>query len=144
MYLANGTNTTNATAATSRVYHVVVRRLMSQTSVSNVLVIKATQAGITVEQPAMVQLSDKPLTGNFRITCPFENNDKVSNPITTEDIALNTHPRWIKESIFKNCSGFYDRLDVFRAEDGGYHGPSYPANGVGIYIRFIGKNGPQV
>jgi hypothetical protein len=89
-------------------------------------------------------MSTKPVTGNYRITCPIPGNDQTLQPITTNDIALNTHPRWVKESIFKNCSGLYDKLDVWRHDDGRYGGPRYPGNGVGFYIRFIGKNGPQV
>jgi len=54
MYLANGTNTTNATAATSSVYHIVLKKLIAGTSVSNIMLIKSTQAGIQVEQPSAV------------------------------------------------------------------------------------------
>jgi hypothetical protein len=139
MYQANGTNTTNVTLATERVYHVVVRKLISQSSVSNIQVIKQTQATVTVEQPTMVQLSDQPVKGKYRITCPIPGNDMTLQPITTEDIDRDTHPRWIRESIYKNCSGFYDKIDVWRA-NGKY---DYTANGIGLYLRFIGKNGPQ-
>jgi len=40
MYLANGTNTTNATEAASAVYHIVVKKLITGSSVSNVMLIK--------------------------------------------------------------------------------------------------------
>lgn len=102
------------------------------------MVIKSTQATIQVEQPATIQLSDKPLKGSYRITCPFTGNDLTSSPITTEDIDLGTHERWIREAISKNCSGYYDRIDVWKSGD--YYSV---VNGIGLYIRFVGKNGAQ-
>lgn len=42
MYMANGTNTTNATLEASRVYHIVLKKLITGTSVSNIMVIKQT------------------------------------------------------------------------------------------------------
>ena len=102
------------------------------------MVIKKTSASITVDQPSTVQISDQPLNGTYRITCPILNNDIASNPITTEDIKLTENPRWIKEKIYKNCSGTYDKLDVWYA-------PTYPyaQNGVGLYIKFTGMSGNQ-
>lgn len=86
-----------------------------------------------------VQLSDKPLKGNFRITCPLPGNDMTLSPITTNDIKLSEHEYWISHSISKNCSGFYDKIDVWKG-NGLFE---YSANGVGLYVRFTGKNGPQ-
>jgi len=46
MYMANGTNTTNSTEATTYVYHVWMRKLIRTPSVSNIMAIKKTQAQI--------------------------------------------------------------------------------------------------
>lgn len=40
MYMANGTNTTNATMADTYVYHIMVKKLISQATVNNIQVIK--------------------------------------------------------------------------------------------------------
>jgi hypothetical protein len=61
------------------------------------------------------------------------------SPITTNDIKLSESERWIREAISRNCTGFYDRIDVWRAR-GIFE---YTDNGIGLYVRFIGKNGPQ-
>lgn len=96
MFDVNGTNTTNVTLATSYVYHVVTRKLISTVSVSKVLVAaQQTQATVSVELPSDVQLSSAPLSGKFRITCPLENNDLVEEPIATADIKMNEWDRWI-------------------------------------------------
>jgi len=42
MYMANGTNTTNSTEATTYVYHVWMRKLIRTPSVSNIMAIKKT------------------------------------------------------------------------------------------------------
>jgi len=63
-------------------------------------------------------------------------NDQQLSPLTTEDIKLDEQPRWIAEKIFKNCSGYYDRIDVWRAETF-----DYVDNGIGLFLRFIGRNG---
>lgn len=73
--MANGTNTTNVTEATTYVYHITLRKLISGESVAAIKVSKQTKASITVELPSKVQLSSEPLSGKFRITCPFEGND---------------------------------------------------------------------
>jgi hypothetical protein len=44
MYMANGTNTTNATEAASYVYHIRVKKLISTPSVSNIMAVRKTQA----------------------------------------------------------------------------------------------------
>lgn len=135
--MTNGTITTNVTEAASYVYHIQLLRLISGTSVSNIMVSKQTQATITVEQPKDVQLSSEPLTGKFRITCPIEGNDKAQVPITTDDIKLNEHVRWIQQAIFRKCAGFYDRLEVWDNTAKF----AYRSNGIGLYIRFVGVNG---
>jgi hypothetical protein len=54
MYMANGTNTTNVTFATSYVYHIRLTRLINGPSVANIMVSKITKAIIAVELPTAV------------------------------------------------------------------------------------------
>lgn len=55
MYDVNGTETTNTTNATSYVYHVVLRTLINDMSVTSISVVKAsTSASITVDLPTDV------------------------------------------------------------------------------------------
>jgi len=87
--------------------------------------------------PSAVQVSDAPLNGTYRITCPGPTgNDIALNPFVSEDIPLSHHTRWIALSIYRNCSGTYDKLEVWNA--GSYE---YVENGISLYIRFIGMNG---
>lgn len=58
------------------------------------------------------------------------------NPYVSENIALSTSGRWIADKIYRNCSGNYDKLEVWNA--GKY---AYTANGISLYIRFVGRNG---
>lgn len=121
MYLANGTNTTNATEATSYVYHITMKKLIDGTSVSNIGSISKTSATIAVELPTAVMTSTAPLSGSYRITCPDPvGNDVAADPYTTTDIPLTQSSRWIAQSIFKNCSGTYDKLEVWNANTFSY------------------------
>lgn len=54
MYLANGTNTTNATAATKHIFHIKLRRLISGVSAGNALISKSTTSTVTFTIPADV------------------------------------------------------------------------------------------
>jgi hypothetical protein len=82
-------------------------------------------------------LSDPPLNGTYRITCPGPvGNDIALNPFTSEDIPLSHTGRWIALKMYRNCSGIYDKLEIWNA--GKY---PYWQNGISLYIRFIGKNG---
>lgn len=139
MFMANGTNTTNVTEAASYVYHIKMLKFISGSSVANIMVSKQTQATITVDQPSDVQLSSPPLTGKFRITCPIVGNDVAIEPIATDDIKLSEWTRWIQQAIFRKCAGLYDQVEVWENTSKF----AYRQNGVGLYIRFIGKNGPQ-
>lgn len=137
MYMANGTNTTNATLATQHVYHIIMKKLISTASVSNIMAVRKTQAQIAIELPSSLQLSDKPLNGSYRITCPGPvGNDIALNPLTSLDIPRTHHSRWIALQMYRNCSGIYDKLEIWNA--GKY---PYIENGISLYIRFIGKNG---
>lgn len=49
LYLANGTNTTNLTEAETIVYHIVMKKLISTPSASNIM---ATNPKVTVEKPS--------------------------------------------------------------------------------------------
>jgi hypothetical protein len=51
MYLADGTNTTNQTAAVKHVFYINLRRLITGTTTSQVLVSKNTSATVTFEAP---------------------------------------------------------------------------------------------
>jgi hypothetical protein len=51
MYDSNGTNTTNTTEAETYVYHIVMRKLISTVSASNIIVAKKTQATVSFELP---------------------------------------------------------------------------------------------
>ena len=55
---------------------------------------------------------------------------------TSLDITLSTSGWWIALKIYRNCSGTYDKLEVWNA--GKY---SYVENGISLYVRFIGRNG---
>ena len=136
--MANGTNTTNATEATSYVYHIEIVKFISGSSVANIAVVKASSATIAVELPNVVQLSSEPLSGKFRITCPIEGNDLVAEPLTTDELSLHEGTRWIQQAIFRKCPGMYDKLEVWSAANFPYR-----QNGIGLYIRFIGSNGPK-
>lgn len=75
-YDVNGTITTNDTLVTSYVYHIVVKKYISEPSISAIIVsAQQTSATVTYELPSAVQLSSAPLSGKFRITCPIEGND---------------------------------------------------------------------
>lgn len=137
MYLADGTETTSTTNATTYIYHVVLRKLVSQPTYANVRVIKASQSTITVDQSSTVQLSDAPLNGTFRVVCPGpEGNDVAAQPYTTEDIPLTYSGYWVAEMIARNCSGTRNNLEIWRANTF-----TYSENGLAYWIRFIGKNG---
>jgi hypothetical protein len=58
------------------------------------------------------------------------------NPYQSENIALSTSGRWIARKIYQNCSGNYDKLEIWGA--GKY---PYIENGISMYIRFVGRNG---
>ena len=73
--MANGTNTTNTTLGSQYTYVITLKKLISSTSVTNIMVVKNTQAYLLAEMPSQVQQSTKPLTGSYRITCP----DPVDN-----------------------------------------------------------------
>lgn len=62
------------------------------------MVSKQTKATIAVTTPQNLQLSSPPLSGKFRITCPFEGNDLVPDAmaLATDGINLNENPRWIQ------------------------------------------------
>jgi hypothetical protein len=109
MYLANGTNTTNATLAETYVYHVVLKKLITGTSVNTIL---STTPNTMITLPMEVQTSSPPLAGHFKITCPLMNNDIALNPITTADISIGHNTHDIKYRIYKACMGAYDKLDV--------------------------------
>ena len=113
MFMANGTNTTNSTEATSYVYHIKMLKFIDGASVTNIMVSKQTKATIVVEQPIDVQLSSPPLSGKFRITCPIEGNDIAIEPIATDDIKLSESVNDIKYALFRKCAGLYDRIDVW-------------------------------
>lgn len=49
MYMANGTNTTNATLGTTHVFFVRLRKLINGVSATNALIAKATSSSVTVE-----------------------------------------------------------------------------------------------
>lgn len=44
--------------------------------------------------------------------------------------------------IFRGCPGTYDRLQLW--EPNAILDYKYKENGVGFYIRFVGRNGPNV
>lgn len=138
MYLANGTNTTNATEASQYVYHITLKKLISGSSVSKIMISKQTQATIAVSEPKDVQLSSEPMSGKFRITCPIEGNDVAPEPIATDEIKLHEWQRWIQQAIFRKCAGFYDKIEVWDNTAKF----AYRENGIGLYLRFVGKNGP--
>lgn len=137
MYMANGTNTTNATLADQYVYHVRLRKLINGTTVSNIQVVKKTTAVITAELPSTVQTSSMPFSGKFKLTCPGPtNNDIALNPFLSNDISLSQDPYSMARLIYFNCSGTYDKLEVWHA----YKYP-YTANGISYYVRFVGMPG---
>lgn len=104
---------------------------------ANINLIKKTTATVTVELPTDVQLSDTPLGGRFRFTCPGpKGNDLASNPYTTEDIKLDESNYWVAYMIHKNCTGFQYKLQVWRARTFQYNN-----NGIAFYVRFVGSNG---
>jgi hypothetical protein len=88
--------TTNLTEADTSVYHIVMKKLISTPSASNIM---ATSTKVTVGKPSDVQLSSQPLSGRFEITCPLENNDIASNPITTGEYPFNDHITHIPRKI---------------------------------------------
>ena len=142
MYLANGTNTTNATEAESYVYHIIALKHMNGTSSSNIQVIKKTSAVVTVELPSAVETSSQPFSGKFRLTCPGPvNNDVASNPFLSREMKLNESPYWVASLIYFNCSGTYDKLEVWKQNTN-----PYTENGIGYFIRFVGMPGsnPQM
>ena len=102
-------------------------------------VIKSTTANVTLEEPSAVQLSDPPLTGKYRIVCPYPpGNDVAANPITTNDIPLSHGNYWIAKEIEKNCTGSRYKVDVWTAP-----GYQYSENSLDFMIRFIGSNGTK-
>lgn len=137
MYMANGTNTTNATLADQYVYHVKLLKLINGTTVSNIQVIKKTTAQIETELPSTVQISSMPLSGQLKLTCPGPTyNDIAVNPYLSNDITLDQDPYSLARRIYFNCSGTYDKLEVWRA----YSYP-YKENGISYYVRFVGMPG---
>jgi hypothetical protein len=136
MYAANGTNVSDAAEAETYVYHIVMRKLISTVSASNIILSKQTQASVTFELPSTVEQSSAPLTGKFRITCPIYGNDVALEPMATVDIKLNEWYRWVMNRIFEKCPGTYDKLELWNA--GTF---PYVENGISFYIRFVGLNG---
>jgi hypothetical protein len=110
MYLANGTNTTNVTEAETYVYNIIVRKLIADSSVANII---STSPKATVELPSAVQLSSKPLSGKFMITCPLENNDVATVPITTAEIPYEDYRSHVERALFYKCQGAYEKLDLW-------------------------------
>jgi len=83
MYMANGTNTTNATLGTTHVFHITLQKLINGVSAINTLIAKATTATVVVDLPDTVQKSSPPISGKFRIRC-IDGNGLYSD---TDDIS---------------------------------------------------------
>ena len=68
MYLANGTETTNATLVAKSIYNITLTRLISGQSVSSIMTTKTgSTATVTVNAPSAVQTSGPPLAGRFKV-----------------------------------------------------------------------------
>lgn len=119
MFDKDGASTENAEEAIKHVYTIEVMKLIAQSSVESLKVIKQSPATIEVELPSAVQLSDKPITGAFRFTCPNEGNDKASNPLTTDEITIGHWRTWehyiLSHTIYRKCLGFVDKLELWYA-----------------------------
>jgi len=106
MYDSNGTETTNATNATSYVYMVTLTRLIDDFSTALVnKIATTTSATITVDLPSDVQLSAVPISGNFRIKCV----DSEGYESYSENLYKNWmwSPDWVNEQMNKGCDRFY-------------------------------------
>jgi len=87
--------------------------------------------------PSQVQLSSKPLTGRYRVTCPDPvDNLLYTNPLVSRSLSRDTSGHWVGIGIGRNCSGTYDKIEVWNANT-----HQYRQNGFGWYIRFVGRNG---
>lgn len=70
MFDVDGNLIEDETACTKRIYTVTLNRLISGTSAMMIFVIIIKPYPyVTVDMPAMVQLSKPPLTGSFKIKC---------------------------------------------------------------------------
>jgi hypothetical protein len=140
MYDINGTVTTNSTNATTVEYYIVLTRLINDMSVTSINVLKtSTKADINVTLPMDVQLSAKPLSGNFKVKCVDENG--VIMESDNLDMNYRNNENWLAEKISRTCTltngyaPFFDVLEAQYARD-----YSYKANGFGFNLKFLGMN----
>lgn len=132
MYDVDGNETTTKSDATKYVYNVTTKKLLNGASVNTVYVSKTTTASsITVEVPNEVQMSETPLSGKFRVKC----KDKNGAESYSEAISYNQWYINFGLKIMNNCTGLYDRIEVW--DNYTY---SYKENGRGNYIHFKGIN----
>lgn len=139
-YDSNGTVTTEWANTTTVEYYVVLTRLISDMSVTGITVIKdGTNADIAITLPVDLQLSAKPLTGNFKVKCVDSNGvEMYSDNLHT---GYRNNENWFAEMISRTCkldNGYAPFFDVLEAEY--QHDYSYRYNGFGFYLRFLGMN----
>jgi len=132
MYDSANVITTNTTNATKHVYHIVLGKLISGTSVANIFAAtKTSSASHAIELPNVVQLSATPLSGKYRVKCI----NAQGYTSYSEEISTSTHGSWVHLPIMRNCTGLYDKI---QAVDAGEH--AYSANGRSFFLRFQGIN----
>lgn len=129
---ASGVVTLDAALTVGQRYTIRMNKLIADKSVNSILVAKLnTTATFEINLPDVVQLSNPPLSGNFRVKC-VNLNDEVS---FTNDIGVGSSAGTVKNRIMNDCHMMYDKIEV---TDTWYSG--YKANGMQFQIRFLGTN----
>lgn len=71
----------------------------------------------------------------FRVRCPTADNSTYTE---TDDIGYGWGEYWVKRKMEEKCSKMYDKIEVWWASASF----SYTQNGLGFFIRYVGKNEP--